>query len=115
MKVVLDSNVIIYAVRFGVDLGALKPAFVPESVRRELEMLSRKGGRTGTAARVALRICERLPGLPSPTGKADDDLVHYALEGYAVATQDSELRKRIEGLGGKVIYLRQNKYFEGIE
>jgi len=45
-------------------------------------------------------------------GKADDCLVELSKQGFIVATNDSELRKRIKGFGGRIIYLKKSTFIE---
>jgi len=45
-------------------------------------------------------------------GNADDCLVELSKQGFVIATNDSELRKRIKGFGGRIIYLKKSAFIE---
>ncbi|NOZ81960.1 MAG: hypothetical protein GXO63_02310 [Candidatus Micrarchaeota archaeon] len=115
MRIIFDTNILIYSVKHKVRLefpGA--ELFVTESVLAELKNLARNRGKTGRYARTALEIVKDFGVLPG-SGKTDDDLLDYGSKGYAIATQDEELKRKLEKAGCKVIYLRQKKYFAGLE
>lgn len=110
-KAVLDTNFLISAVKWKVDffgqMAEYKLYLVP-AVVDELNKLSEGRGKDARDARIALELAERLSPLPIE-GRADPALLAAAKEGYAVATQDIELRKKVEAAGGTVCYIRQKK------
>jgi len=113
MKVVLDTNFLIDLFRFKIGIEALEDfqIFLPQSVMRELKLISKKKTRESILAKVALEVLKKkqVTILTSFKTKTDDDLIEFAKQGYIVATNDRELRKRLKRLGFKTIYLRARK------
>ncbi|MCX6801630.1 MAG: hypothetical protein NT067_00805 [Candidatus Diapherotrites archaeon] len=87
--------------------------FVTESVLRELDTLKgRKGKRQDVEiVRKALKA-NNVKTLENGCANADDCLAEKASGGFIVATSDSELKKRIKGFGGRIIYLKKGKLIE---
>ncbi len=85
---------------------------VPEQVLEELR--SMEGKKTEKPARIAAGEIERhkVKTVHIDAANADDALAKMSKEGYAIASNDAALRKRIKGFGGKVIYLRQLRFLE---
>jgi rRNA-processing protein FCF1 len=115
MKVVLDTNFLIFASNFKVDLFLeLKgnELFVTEPVLEELRDISAKKGRDAAAARLALKTVEEmgLKILESKEREADASLLDYGKQGYAIATQDKNLKEKLKRAGAKIIFIRQKKY-----
>lgn len=120
MRIAIDTNIFIYATRFKLDLFAQLKGnglFVTESVIRELEKIGRGKSRDAKAAALALAILKRqirdnkIKILPSKTENADDGLLELGKSGFTIATQDSELLKRLKSAGCAFAYTRQKKYF----
>jgi rRNA-processing protein FCF1 len=114
MKIVLDTNFLVTAVRFKLDwfreMDEHHLYLIPD-VEDELVKLSKGKGKDAEAARIALVRLEHTDVLPQPSGarSTDDALLELAKEGYCVATQDAKLRVRIEKANGHVAYIRQRK------
>jgi rRNA-processing protein FCF1 len=114
MKIVLDTNFLVTAVRFKLDwfreMDEHHLYLIPD-VEDELVKLSKGKGKDAEAARIALVRLEHMDVLPQPSGarSTDDALLELAKEGYCVATQDAKLRVRIKKAGGHVAYIRQRK------
>ena len=112
MKVLLDTNFLVSSVKFKVDVFLeLKgnELFLTGPVFDELRKLARTKGRDSMAAKVALKMIKErdLKVLKTEEKEADLSLLQ---EGYAVATQDKKLRKKLRKAGMKIIYIRQKKY-----
>lgn len=125
MKVAIDTNIFIYAVRFKLDIFsqlAGKGIFTTEPVMHELEKLAKGNSRDAKAAALGLEILKKrtkegkIRILKSKTENADDGLLELGKSGYAVITQDKELLKRLKSAGCAFGYIKQKKYFafEGI-
>ncbi|NPA86396.1 MAG: hypothetical protein GXO00_00085 [Candidatus Diapherotrites archaeon] len=119
--VVLDTNMLFVPYQFGVDvleeiqriLPGVKVYTIPQ-VLREIERLEQEGSlKERLAARVARKILERVEVLPvEGEVSADRALLELAKLGYAIATNDRELRKKIRELGGYSLYLRERSHLE---
>lgn len=115
MKVILDANFLVDAVKFGIDLNkdlAGNEVFVTDSIVFELEKIIKGSSMDSGLARIAL-IYVKAKGLKILKPKernTDSSLVEYAKKGYAIATHDKELKKRIKKVKGKVIFIRQKRY-----
>jgi rRNA-processing protein FCF1 len=80
-------------------------------VIEELEKLAEKRGKDGTAARIALQLIKKRDvGILEADERADDALILYGKRGYAVATQDTKLKRKLKKGNVKLIYIRQKKY-----
>ena len=121
--VILDSNFLFIPYRFGVDifdelerlLGVPLRCLVPQCVIDELQSLDNDASPGfSKEIRFALKIIERckIVDINPAEGEAVDDLLlRFAVQtGYPVATNDSELRKRLKNEKVSVIYLRQRAY-----
>ncbi len=84
--------------------------FVPSCVEKEIVSLEKN-------QRLKIEVVRKvLESIDVKTidckGKADDCLVEFAKQGFIVATNDSGLRKRIKGFGGRIIYLKKSAFIE---
>lgn len=119
-RVLIDTSILMLAHTHGVDvLSELRrlgftELFVPEGVISELRGLSRRGGKEGVAARVAIALAERCIVCPSPRDvPIDDFLVELAHEmDAALATSDSQLRKQARRAGIAVVGMRGLDHLE---
>ena len=114
MKIILDTNFLIDIVRFKTDLSELEgdELFVTDAVLNELRRISKGKGEEAASARTALvvRQTKDLKVLKSKEKEADLSLLEHAKDGYAVATQDLELKKKLKKIGAKIVYIRQRKF-----
>ncbi|UCG95585.1 MAG: hypothetical protein JSV92_00870 [archaeon] len=121
MRIILDTNFLLLPDRFGVDIfselervvGGSYEVFTIEPVMRELRGLAREKGKDAGAAKVGLQLVEKMDVKTLKTRESDADKAILELarkEGFVVATQDIELRKKTRARGGKVIYLRAKQY-----
>ncbi|MEM0359834.1 MAG: hypothetical protein QXK06_00675 [Candidatus Diapherotrites archaeon] len=87
--------------------------FVTESVLRELEILKQKKGKKQEIAIVEKALkANKVKKIGNNYANADDCLEEKARNGFIVATSDRELKKRIKGFGGRIIYLKKGKLIE---
>lgn len=117
-EVVMDTNFLLVPFQFKVDvftelerlLDGPFTLVVPSSVVRELKGIARRQGRTGAAARFALKLLESRgekakkveSGLP-----VDDGIFEYARENRAVVcTNDLGLKRRLKAERLRVVGLR---------
>ena len=120
--VLLDTNILMLIGR-GIDIFTqieelldTKPEYyVIEPVVKELEKIIAHGGvKERKAAKLALELvkkrCRVIEISLSPDKSADDLLLEIALrEGFIVATNDRELRRRLREAGIPEIYFREEK------
>lgn len=123
--VILDSNFLFVPLLFGVDifeelhrlLGESLRCLVPEPIIGELRLL-RLDAKPSFRKEIdfALGLVERCEVMDEDkvAGETVDDFIlRIAMKtGYPVATNDSELRRRLREAGVPVIYLRQRAYLE---
>ena len=119
-RVVLDTSILLSIAENKIavldaireKLGAAE-FFVTSSVSRELKALEEQGGKR-QEAEVARKVLDahNVQELENDCENADDCLAEKASQGYLVATSDSELKKRIKGFGGRIIYLKKGKLVE---
>ena len=122
MGVLLDTNILMLIGR-GIDIFTqieelldTKPEYyVIEPVVKELEKIIAHGGvKERKAAKLALELvkkkCRIIEISLSPDKSVDDLLLEIALrEGFIVATNDRELRRRLREAGIPEIYFREEK------
>lgn len=111
MKILLDTNILVYAAKKRFDLfGKIKEKFpsaeivVPNLVIGELEKLSKeaKKGSNKRAAKLALQILQfskvKIVGLGG--GHTDEEIARWAKEHRAiVGTHDKEFKKKLRQAG----------------
>lgn len=124
MKIAIDTNIFVYAVRFRLDIfSQLKGNEVCtiEPVIEELKKISKGNSKDAKAAALALAMLKEkikdggISLIPSKWRNADDELLELGKSGYAVITQDRELLERLKAAGCAFGYIKQKKYlaFEG--
>jgi len=120
--ILLDTNILMLIGR-GIDIFTqieelldTKPEYyVIEPVVKELEKIVAHGGvKERKAAKLALELvkkkCRVIEISLSPDKSVDDLLLEIALrEGFIVATNDRELRRRLREAGIPEIYFREEK------
>ena len=120
-KVILDTNFSLIPAQFGVDifeginnilLGRNEVFMLDKSIK-ELEKIAeeQKGALKRQVKLTKALIEAKSIKIIATEGKesVDDILVNYSKQGYYIATQDKELKRRIKG---NTIILRQKKYVE---
>jgi len=115
MRIVLDTNFLISANKFKIDLTSeLKgnDLYVTGPVVEELEGIAGKNSKDGVAARLSLKMIKEsnLKILESKEREADKSLLECGKKGFAVATQDKILKDKLKRAGTKIIFIRQKKY-----
>jgi hypothetical protein len=113
--IILDTNFLLVPGQFGVDIfQAIEEAVdepyelaIVDGTIDELDDLARGAGDDARAATVGKRLVQE-KGIKTlhGSGHVDDILVEHATDGALVATQDRELRRRIDSAGGRVLILR---------
>jgi rRNA-processing protein FCF1 len=118
MKFLLDTNFLLAPGKHKVDVFRElerfgKPElYTIDLVVKELEKLSRGKGKDGSHARLALELLEKKKIRVLDTGGTSADLEIERIaseEGFAVCTQDRELRERLSREDVIVIFLRQKR------
>ena len=118
--VVLDTNMLLVPLQFGVDVFDEVQRLVPGArmavVRGTLEELDRiasRGGRDARYARLAKRmiLLKNLEVLDM-NGPVDPALVELAKRGAIIATNDRLLKRRVWAVGARVIALRDRGHLE---
>tara|TARA_B100000953_G_scaffold239877_1_gene201551 strand:+ start:106 stop:483 length:378 start_codon:yes stop_codon:yes gene_type:complete len=120
MKILVDTNVLIYSAKNRFDLFSELKRFgasdilIPKKVVKELEQLSKTAGRGSDkkAAKLAIQIINYsgLKLIEIDSGHTDDAIISYSkLNNNLVLTNDSELKKRLTAENIKVLTLSNNK------
>ncbi len=123
-KVILDANFLLVPFQFKVDIfseiealiGGFEP-IVLSTTMEELKRLSKaKSEKTRRSFLAALELAKkcRIVDVELRSGESyDDAILRVAGEGkYIVATNDSNLRKRLRDKGITTIFLRQKSHLE---
>lgn len=113
-KVILDTNILLECVKNKVDIFSLKDivdydiCILDKSIEELNKIVNEQKGKHKEHAKLALQLIKgKVKVLESVEGKVDDILVSLS-EDNIIVTQDKELKKRLKG---KVIVLKQGKYF----
>ncbi|HLD84120.1 MAG TPA: PIN domain-containing protein [archaeon] len=113
MKILLDTNFLMAVVQFKADIFAElagNELFTLSSCISELEKLGNGKKKDAAAARVALELLKnRGVKIIEAYGNTDFGLVQEAKKGYAVATNDAVLIKKLKESCIKVLRLKQKK------
>ncbi len=117
MRVLLDTNFLIDAVKFKIDLREIDELVgknelaVLSSVVRELVRISKGSSGVSRYARVVLNLMkeQKMKVLKSEM-IPDNAMLELSDENTLVATNDIELRKRLKAIGRKTIYLKSKKH-----
>jgi len=120
MKIIFDTNMLIYCVKYKIDIAKQlrgNEFFLLDSVLAELKKISTGKGKKAELAKIVLQLIKNFKKIKHEAKTAasvDSLLFELGKKGYVIATQDTELQKRLKAAGARYIYLRQKKYFEGI-
>ena len=109
-SVLLDTNMLLAAVQFKVDIFA-KNSFTLSSCIEELKKISKEKSKDAMNSRVILDILEKnkIPVFAA-NKKGDSAIIDYAVRNKcAVATNDKELIEKLKQRKVKVYRLRQKK------
>jgi rRNA-processing protein FCF1 len=117
MKVVMDTNFLVYLVKYNIFQQMEQPEFeliVPSSIIKELERLSEKEKKASdrNAAKLALYIIYKTNIKIVKTGKMGDESVMDVAqkENAAIATLDYGLAKNAKARRIKILEIRQKKF-----
>ncbi len=117
-KLVLDSNFLLLPFQFKVDIfeefkriiEGKYEVYVTEGVIRELEGISRGGGKKGELAKAGLKMAGGLKKMDSEILGVDEELKDLASKDFIICTNDKALKESIRKKRAPVVYLRQKKY-----
>lgn len=119
MKIVIDTNALVYAAENKIDLFQIlagNEIIIPNLVLEELQIISKAAKKASDrkAAFLTLRILECTPfEIVHLSGKADEAIVKFAKSEYAaVLTNDLILKRTLVKEQVKVLHIRQKKYIE---
>jgi rRNA-processing protein FCF1 len=125
LKVILDSNALFVPLQFKIDVFSdlkrlLNRSFeliLLSSVKRELEVLARKGSpKMRKNASYALKLAEkcRYVEVDFPASALTDDVIVKVAEEWKspVFTNDRQLKQRLRDISVPVIYVRQKSRLE---
>ncbi len=114
MHILLDSNMLLYAIKFRVDIvneaRKFGEPFTLNCCINEIKGIAERKGRYATQAKIALQLTKGL-SLVESKGPTDRAILNYALKhNCAVATSDKKLIKALKLKGIRVFRLRQKRY-----
>ncbi len=109
-ETVIDTNFLLDAIKFRVNLNELDNPAVLSACIKEMKKLAESGKRHAAEAKIALRLLKNLRIIKTPE-RGDKAILDYAKSSSCiVATNDRELIKSLKKLNIKVIRLRQRKF-----
>ena len=116
-RIVFDTNFLIDLIRFKIGFERIesllegKPGFfVLTSTINELKKISTRSSPVSRFAKIVLEIIpSKFEVIKSEGISFDKEIFEILNDATIVATNDSELRKRLKTLGIKTIYLRARK------
>jgi|SRR5438309_7580854 len=116
-RIIFDTNFLIDLFRFKIDIEEVKGLvgdgvkfFVTTSTVNELEKISVRSSPVSGFAKIVLGIIpSKFEVIKSRGISFDKEIFEELNDNTIVATNDSELRKRLKTLGIKTIYLRARK------
>lgn len=116
MRILLDTNMLLDAVKFHVDIVSeaqkFGRPFTLNACVSELERISERRNKEAMQAKMALALAKTLP-IVMAEGSADRAILNYsARHRCAVATNDKNLIKALKSKGIEIIRLRQKRYLE---
>jgi hypothetical protein len=127
-EIYLDTNFLLIPIQFKVDIfGEIdricnfpkKLMILEQSIIELKKIIDKQKGKSRDAAKVALQIINKMEKQKSLNitafskgTKVDDILVELAADGAIIATQDKELKQRIQEKGGRIIILKSKGYLE---
>jgi rRNA-processing protein FCF1 len=120
MKILVDTNVLVYSAKNGFDLFSELKRFgasdilIPKKVVEELDQLSKNAskGSDKRAAKLAMQIIDysEIKLIEIDSGHTDNAIISYSkTNNNLVLTNDSDLKKRLTAKNIKVLTLSNNK------
>ena len=119
VKIALDTNMLLAAEQFKIRLveeieSKLSKAkiVIPNQVITELEKLAGRSKKLEKQVKIAMQIIknEGVKQMEVKASNADKALLTLAKQGFIIATNDRELRKKVKKSFGKCLILRKKKY-----
>jgi len=119
MKVIIDTNALVYAAENKINIFDLlrgREIIIPDNVIAELKLITKSAKKASDkkAAFIALKLLE-LSSFKSLElfGRTDNAIEEYAKENnVAVLTADKKLKGILRKAKVKVLHIRQKKYIE---
>ena len=119
VKIALDTNMLLAVEKF--KLGLLEEIesnfpkaliAVPEQVLQELEILQKRSKSLEKQVKIAKEVLKKakFKVLQSKESNADKALLELSRNGFIIATNDKELRKKVKKNSGKCLILRKKKF-----
>lgn len=119
-KIILDTNTLMAVSQFGIDIFSALEAQTPEryelfvldKIVKELEKLINNSRLSEQkAAKLALELIKhkKIGIIQTPDNNLSADNELLTLKGYAVVTQDKELKEKLKKIGTEVLTIRQKK------
>ncbi|MHC1605560.1 MAG: type II toxin-antitoxin system VapC family toxin [Candidatus Methanofastidiosia archaeon] len=114
--VLLDTNFLISAAKFGIGIGTIDDIIhkknrivVPTNVKKELDNIVLEG-RDNKARTLAKKLSKHFESIEID-GNVDKTLLNFAIDNNAiVATNDKTLRKMLREAGVPVVFIRNRRY-----
>ena len=118
-KILLDTNFLLIPAKFKVDIFSeidrlcnfgYKLFIVDKTIGELNNIVDKQKGKEKAAAKLALLLIKnkKVEIIKTEEGKVDDIIL--GLNGYIVATQDKELKRRLKKKDLETITLRQKRY-----
>ena len=120
-RVILDTNFLIDCIRFKIDLDEIDrlideeyKIFIPSTVLRELEKMSKGKTEAGNIAKIVLKLIgqKEFKIINMKGRNTDESIIKSVEKNDVVGTNDVELKKKLKTLRNKTIYLRAKKYLD---
>ncbi len=121
-KILIDTNFLLIPAQFKVDIFSEiericsfnYKLFILDKTMEELESIVRnQKGKNKAAAKLALKLIaiKKINTLKTEKNiHTDTEIINTAKEGFIVATQDQDLKRRLKEKNVPIITLRQKKY-----
>ena len=114
MRILLDTNMLLDAIKFHVDVVSeaqkFGRPFTLNACIHELERISKGRSKEAMQAKIALALAMALP-VAKAEGSADRAILSYSTKHRcSVATNDKKLIKALKSKGIEIIRLRQKRY-----
>lgn len=116
MKIILDTSILFSS--FNLRINLLKELeriteepftiVISSGIKKEIKGI--KGGKKGIAARVVMKLLDKLrPEVIKDDGEVDEWILSYAEKGMVVCTVDRALKEELRKKGIKVITIKKKR------
>jgi len=121
LKILLDTSFVLDIFRYKIDFLVFQEfnenveLFISEETLREIRSIANRKTKEGRLAIVALKLVEneQIKVVRSLKKEVDEDLIYLAKkEGFIVATNDKDLKKKLKKENVRVVCLRNKKKIE---